>query len=98
MESGCEELKGILGDGTSLIALLEVCTKLVANINDIRGLIVGGDCAGACAEQSRVVEYSINPLSLPACESWEKASCNNALLALDVDETVEHDDGEMFDN
>ena len=35
---------------------------------------------------------------LSACESWEKAICDNALLALDADEIVEPDNGEMFDN
>eukprot|EP00957_Ditylum_brightwellii_P133287 10163153-Ditylum_brightwellii.AAC.1 len=49
MESRCEGLKGTLGVGISLIVLLEVCTKLVADINDICGLIGGGDCAGAFA-------------------------------------------------
>eukprot|EP00957_Ditylum_brightwellii_P166439 12669257-Ditylum_brightwellii.AAC.1 len=48
MESGCKKLKGKFGDGTFLIVLLEVCTDLVANINDILGLSGGGDCARAC--------------------------------------------------
>jgi hypothetical protein len=49
MESGCKGLKGIFGVGNSLIALLEVCTKLIVNINSILGKSGGGDCAGACA-------------------------------------------------
>ena len=49
-------------------------------------------------EQSRGVAYSIIPLLLSACESWEKASCDIALLASDVVEIVEHDDGVMLDN
>eukprot|EP00957_Ditylum_brightwellii_P008087 613411-Ditylum_brightwellii.AAC.1 len=40
MESGCKGLKGIFGVGNSLIVLLEVCTKLVVNINDIIGKVV----------------------------------------------------------
>eukprot|EP00957_Ditylum_brightwellii_P095892 7305952-Ditylum_brightwellii.AAC.1 len=49
MESGCEELKGTFGIGTSLIVLMEICIKLVANAKDILGPIDGGDCDGACA-------------------------------------------------
>ena len=36
-------------------------------------------------------------MSLSACESWEQVSCGIALLASDVVEIVEHDNGEMFD-
>ena len=46
----------------------------------------------------RGVAYSSIILSLSACECCEQVSCNNALLDLDVNEIVEHDNGGMFDN
>ena len=47
MESGCEGVKGTFGVGNSLIVLPEVCTELVADINDILWPSGRGDCAGA---------------------------------------------------
>ena len=44
------------------------------------------------------VNNSSIPLSLSACESWEQVSCDIELLASDVVEIVEHDEGEMFDD
>ena len=37
-------------------------------------------------------------MSLSACENWEQVSCDIELLASDVVEIVEHDEGEMFDD
>ena len=44
------------------------------------------------------VAYSVITLSLSACECCEQVSCDNALLALDVDKFVEPDNDEMFDD
>eukprot|EP00957_Ditylum_brightwellii_P104761 7984838-Ditylum_brightwellii.AAC.1 len=54
------------------LSLLGVCTKLVADINDILRGHGGGDCA--------------------------RVSCDNELLALDVDKVVKHDNGAILDN
>ena len=37
-------------------------------------------------------------MSLSTCESWEQVSCDTALLASDVVEIVEHDNGVMLDD
>eukprot|EP00957_Ditylum_brightwellii_P088042 6706557-Ditylum_brightwellii.AAC.1 len=50
MESGCDRLKVSFVANTSLIILLGVCTKVVANKKDILGASGEGDCAGACAK------------------------------------------------
>ena len=44
------------------------------------------------------VKCSSIPLSLSACESWEQVSWDIELLASDVVEIVEDDEGEMFDD